>query len=106
MATGWGHLPLAGDSDRGAERGRNRAMNAVAVSCGAPRRRGPPRSPERPGPLGTSDEEALAGARTAFAGTFGGAPEGVWAAPGRVNVIGEHTDYNGGFVPPGGVPPH
>ena len=27
-------------------------------------------------------------------------PEGVWAAPGRVNVIGEHTDYNDGFVLP------
>jgi galactokinase len=27
-------------------------------------------------------------------------PEGVWAAPGRVNLIGEHTDYNDGFVMP------
>ena len=36
----------------------------------------------------------------AFAERFGTAPEGVWAAPGRVNVIGEHTDYNGGFVLP------
>jgi galactokinase len=27
-------------------------------------------------------------------------PEGCWAAPGRVNVIGEHTDYNDGFVLP------
>jgi galactokinase len=39
-------------------------------------------------------------AAAAFAERFGRAPEGVWAAPGRVNVIGEHTDYNGGFVLP------
>ena len=35
-----------------------------------------------------------------FAERFGGEPAGVWAAPGRVNVIGEHTDYNDGFVLP------
>src|SRR5688572_28043372 len=47
-----------------------------------------------------SDNEAAGRARRAFADRFGSAPEGVWAAPGRVNVIGEHTDYNGGFVLP------
>ncbi|MFI7580575.1 galactokinase [Kocuria kalidii] len=35
-----------------------------------------------------------------FAGVFGHAPDGVWRAPGRVNLIGEHTDYNDGFVLP------
>ncbi|MEO3934501.1 galactokinase [Micrococcaceae bacterium Sec7.4] len=35
-----------------------------------------------------------------FAATFGSAPDGTWAAPGRVNLIGEHTDYNEGFVLP------
>jgi galactokinase len=36
----------------------------------------------------------------AFAQEFGGRPKGRWWAPGRVNLIGEHTDYNDGFVLP------
>lgn len=36
----------------------------------------------------------------AFRETFGGEPDGRWWAPGRVNLIGEHTDYNDGFVLP------
>ncbi|MGO9501429.1 MAG: galactokinase [Streptosporangiaceae bacterium] len=35
-----------------------------------------------------------------FADLYAAAPEGVWRAPGRVNLIGEHTDYNEGFVLP------
>ena len=35
-----------------------------------------------------------------FEAKFGYAPTGVWSAPGRVNIIGEHTDYNEGFVLP------
>jgi galactokinase len=35
-----------------------------------------------------------------FADVYGAAPAGVWSAPGRVNLIGEHTDYNEGFVLP------
>jgi galactokinase len=35
-----------------------------------------------------------------FAAVFGYTPGGVWSAPGRVNLIGEHTDYNEGFVLP------
>jgi galactokinase len=35
-----------------------------------------------------------------FRTVFGTDAAGVWAAPGRVNLIGEHTDYNGGLVLP------
>jgi len=35
-----------------------------------------------------------------FRARFGGAPDGVWLAPGRANLMGEHTDYNDGFVLP------
>jgi galactokinase len=35
-----------------------------------------------------------------FTELFGYEPHGVWSAPGRVNLIGEHTDYNEGFVLP------
>jgi len=40
------------------------------------------------------------GARQLFLSRFGAAPSGVWLAPGRANLMGEHTDYNGGFVLP------
>ncbi|MFD4504034.1 galactokinase [Streptomyces sp. NPDC058457] len=40
----------------------------------------------------------------AFEELYGTAPDGVWAAPGRVNLIGEHTDYNDGFVMPFALP--
>ena len=36
----------------------------------------------------------------AFRTRTGQQPAGVWAAPGRVNLIGEHTDYNDGYVMP------
>ena len=39
-----------------------------------------------------------------FRDVFGEDPEGLWAAPGRVNLIGEHTDYNDGFVLPFALP--
>ncbi|MFJ4734499.1 galactokinase [Streptomyces sp. NPDC088770] len=42
--------------------------------------------------------------REGFVELYGAEPEGVWAAPGRVNLIGEHTDYNDGFVMPFALP--
>jgi galactokinase len=39
-----------------------------------------------------------------FAETYGRPPEGCWAAPGRVNIIGEYTDLTGGFVLPIAIP--
>jgi galactokinase len=39
-------------------------------------------------------------ATDAFRAAYVREPDGVWAAPGRVNLIGEHTDYNDGFVLP------
>jgi len=35
-----------------------------------------------------------------FAAAYGRAPDVAWSAPGRANLIGEHTDYNDGFVLP------
>jgi len=43
------------------------------------------------------DKHVMAGA---FAARFGRPPRWVVRAPGRVNLIGEHTDYNDGFVLP------
>ncbi|MEV0162796.1 galactokinase [Nonomuraea fuscirosea] len=40
----------------------------------------------------------------AFRAAYGASPQTVWRAPGRVNLIGEHTDYNDGFVLPFAVP--
>jgi galactokinase len=40
----------------------------------------------------------------AFRQAYDAEPAGLWHAPGRVNLIGEHTDYNDGFVLPFAVP--
>ncbi|EHY91255.1 galactokinase [Saccharomonospora azurea] len=52
----------------------------------------------------TTEAPSAATVSTAFEDAFGRRPDGVWAAPGRVNVIGEHTDYNDGFVLPMALP--
>lgn len=41
--------------------------------------------------------------RSRFKKHFEGAEGSVYASPGRINLIGEHTDYNGGFVFPGAI---
>ena len=38
-----------------------------------------------------------------FSEKFGGETPEVYASPGRINLIGEHTDYNGSFVFPGAI---
>lgn len=53
----------------------------------------------------TADQEQRArDTAERFREVYGAAPTGVWAAPGRVNLIGEHTDYNDGFVMPLALP--
>lgn len=47
-----------------------------------------------------SNSTPIARATEAFQEAFGAAPTLVVQAPGRVNLIGEHTDYNDGFVLP------
>jgi len=41
--------------------------------------------------------------RSRFIKHFDGKTGNIYAAPGRINLIGEHTDYNGGYVFPGAV---
>jgi galactokinase len=51
----------------------------------------------------TDDEpgrDVVGGAARLFAEQYGIQPDGIWRAPGRVNLIGEHTDYNDGFALP------
>ncbi|MER5181801.1 galactokinase [Streptomyces sp. NPDC002896] len=49
-------------------------------------------------------ESVAAAVAEGFEGLYGAAPHGVWAAPGRVNLIGEYTDFNEGFVMPLALP--
>ncbi|MFP5394335.1 MAG: galactokinase family protein, partial [Gammaproteobacteria bacterium] len=48
-------------------------------------------------------ETLVAKTRDVFTATFGVPPEIVVQAPGRVNLIGEHTDYNDGLVLPAAI---
>lgn len=53
-----------------------------------------------PDPAAFQAEPAAKALADRFTREFGTSPAGVWQAPGRVNLIGEHTDYNEGFVLP------
>ena len=44
--------------------------------------------------------------RSRFIKHFDGKTGNIYQSPGRINLIGEHTDYNGGFVFPGAVSSH
>lgn len=49
-------------------------------------------------------QEGISSAVELFTRTFGTDPAGVWASPGRVNLIGDHVDYNGGLCLPIALP--
>ncbi|WP_206492806.1 galactokinase [Rhodococcus sp. KRD162] len=51
-----------------------------------------------------AEDDLADGAAALFRSAFGGEPDGVWIAPGRVNLIGEHIDYAGGLVLPFALP--
>jgi galactokinase len=55
--------------------------------------------------MNAQDQALLNRVTTSFAVQFGHAPDLVVRAPGRVNLIGEHTDYNDGFVLPCAIGP-
>ena len=52
----------------------------------------------------TGSHEGVESVTELFAQAFDAQPDGVWSAPGRVNLIGEHTDYNAGLCLPIALP--
>ena len=51
-----------------------------------------------------ADGQGATKARELFQKVYGLDPQGIWSAPGRVNLIGEHTDYNAGLCLPIALP--
>jgi galactokinase len=51
-----------------------------------------------------SDAEPAEDAARGFEASYGVAAAGVWSAPGRINLMGEHTDYNAGLCLPIALP--
>lgn len=54
-------------------------------------------------PASASLAEIVEAQRGAFAARYGAGPVSTASAPGRINVIGEHTDYNQGLALPGAI---
>ena len=48
----------------------------------------------------TTLSQRVSDLKAQFSAQYGAAPEIIVRAPGRVNLIGEHTDYNDGYVLP------
>src|SRR5476649_1043747 len=48
-------------------------------------------------------DQLIAASARQYSARFGGSPKWIVSAPGRVNLIGEHIDYNDGFVLPMGI---
>jgi galactokinase len=59
-----------------------------------------------PAPAEAPQGVAVRAAGRVFVERFGTAPRWLAVAPGRVNLIGEHTDYNGGYVLPLAIDRH
>jgi galactokinase len=59
-----------------------------------------PQSPSREKPSTTNPVSSARLANSLFTASFASRPSVTTSAPGRVNLIGEHTDYNGGPVLP------
>ena len=55
-------------------------------------------------PVGDTEQSVIDRAVEGFSHAYGRRPDLVSFAPGRVNLIGEHTDYNNGFVLPCAIP--
>jgi galactokinase len=59
-----------------------------------------PAGTESTGTPAATESSPAADTAALFTRVYGQPPSGVWSSPGRVNLIGEHTDYNQGLVLP------